>query len=187
MVELIAATGLRIGELLGLRWRSLDLEVGTLAVRESVYEGKLQRPKTQKSRRTIPLGPHAITSLKAHRDRSTRKGDDELVFPNKSGEPLRESRLLERVLQPAAEARRARSSDVASVPPHPLVVAQRPARAGQDRAGAAGTREHLDDAQHLHARRRCLAPQSNRSTRTRIVPKCSQIAGWAQASRFGNS
>jgi integrase len=102
MVGLIAATGLRIGELLGLRWRSLDLEVGTLAVRESVYEGKLQRPKTQKSRRTIPLGPHAIASLSAHRDRSTRKGRDELVFPNKSGEPLRESRLLERVLQPAA-------------------------------------------------------------------------------------
>ena len=44
-----------------------------------------------------------MTSLKAHRDRSTRKGDDELVFPNKSGEPLRESKLLQRVLQPAAE------------------------------------------------------------------------------------
>jgi len=35
MVELIAAAGLRIDELLGLRWRALDLEVGTLAVRES--------------------------------------------------------------------------------------------------------------------------------------------------------
>jgi integrase len=103
MVELIAATGLRIGELLAVRWRALDLEVGTLTVRESVYEGKFQRPKTHKSRRTIPLRPHAITSLKEHRDRSTRKGDDDLVFPNKSGEPLRESKLLERVLQPAAE------------------------------------------------------------------------------------
>jgi integrase len=103
MVELIAATGLRIGELLAVRWRALDLEIGTLAVRESVYEGKVQRPKTQKSRRTIPLGPHAIASLKAHRDRSTRKSSDDLVFPNKSGEPLRESKLLERVLQPAAE------------------------------------------------------------------------------------
>jgi integrase len=41
MVELIAATKLRIGELLALRWRALDLEIGTLAVRESVYEGKV--------------------------------------------------------------------------------------------------------------------------------------------------
>jgi len=103
MVELIAATGLRIGELLAVRWRALDLEVGTLAVRESMYAGKFQRPKTHKSRRTIPLGPHAITSLKAHRDRSMRKSADDLVFPNKSGEALRESKLLERVLQPAAE------------------------------------------------------------------------------------
>ncbi len=103
MVELIAATGLRIGELLAVRWRALDLEVGTLTVRESVYEGKFQRPKTHKSRRTIPLGPHAITSLKEHCARSARKSDDDLVFPNKSGEPLRESKLLERVLQPAAE------------------------------------------------------------------------------------
>src|SRR3954453_13949623 len=103
MVELIAATGLRIGEVLGGGWRALDLEVGTLAVRESVYEGKVQRPKTQKSRRTIPLGPHAVASLKDHRDRWTRKGDDDLVFPNKSGDPLRESKLLERVRQPAAE------------------------------------------------------------------------------------
>src|SRR5439155_4840800 len=44
-----------------------------------------------------------ITSLKAHRDRSTRKSADDLVFPNKSGEPMRESKLLQRVLQPAAE------------------------------------------------------------------------------------
>ena len=103
MVELIAATGLRIGELLAVRWRALDLAVGTLTVRESVFEGKFQRPQTHKSRRTIPLGPHTLASLQAHRDRSTRKSDDDLVFPNKSGEPLRESKLLRNVLQPAAE------------------------------------------------------------------------------------
>jgi len=55
MVQLIAATGLRIGELLALRWSALDLDIGTLAVRESVFEGKFQRPKTMKALRTIPL------------------------------------------------------------------------------------------------------------------------------------
>ena len=54
----------------------------------------------------------------------------------------------------------------------------------EDRPGAAGAREHFDDAQHLHARRRCLAPQGDRSARTRIVPNCSQIAGRPQAGRF---
>jgi integrase len=49
MVSLIAATGLRVGELLGLRWGALNLEIGSLAVRESVYEGKFQSPKTQRA------------------------------------------------------------------------------------------------------------------------------------------
>ena len=71
--SLIAATGLRIGELLALRWSALDLEVGTLAVRESVFEGKFQPPKTQKALRTIPLGPHAVAALTAHRARVSRR------------------------------------------------------------------------------------------------------------------
>jgi integrase len=61
MVRLIAATGLRIGELLALRWWALDLEGGTLAVCKSVFEGTFQRPKTQKAvRTTIPLGRHDV-------------------------------------------------------------------------------------------------------------------------------
>jgi integrase len=104
MVSLIAATGLRIGELLALRWKSLDLEIGTLSVRESVFEGKFQSPKTQKSRRTIPLGPHAIAWLREHRLRAKRTAAHDLVFGNRSGRPTRESKLLQKVLQPAAEA-----------------------------------------------------------------------------------
>jgi integrase len=103
MVSLIAATGLRIGELLALRWSSLDLEDGALTVRESVFEGKFQAPKTQRALRTIPLGPYAVKALKEHRDRLSRNGDDDLVFGNRKGDPLRESKLLTKVLQPAAK------------------------------------------------------------------------------------
>jgi integrase len=104
MVSLIAATGLRIGELLGLRWGALDLDIGTLAVRESVFEGQFQPPKTQKAVRTIPLGPHAIAALTAHRQHVSRRAPGDLVFGNRKGDPLRESKLLTNVLQPAAEA-----------------------------------------------------------------------------------
>ena len=104
MVSLIAATGLRIGELLALRWSALDLSVGTLAVRESVFEGKFQAPKTQRALRTIPLGPHAVKALSDHRSRAARNGDDDLVFGNRTGGALRESKLLKKALQPAAQA-----------------------------------------------------------------------------------
>ena len=103
MARLIALTGLRIGELLAVRWRSLDLEIGTLSVRESVYEGKFQSPKTRKSRRTMPLGPQIIVWLREHRLRAKRTESDDLVFGNRKGQPLRESKLLRNVLQPAAE------------------------------------------------------------------------------------
>jgi integrase len=103
MVRLIAATRLRIGELLALRWSALDLEGGTLTVRESVSEGKFQLPKTQKAVRTIPLGRHAVKALSSHHARATRTAAGDLVFGNRKGDPLREAKLLTKVLQPAAE------------------------------------------------------------------------------------
>jgi integrase len=102
MVSLIAATGLRIGELLALRWNALDLDRGTLTVRESVFEGTFQLPKTQRARRTIPLGPRAVALLKQHREVAIRLEPDDLVFSNTKGQPFREAKLLQRVLQPAA-------------------------------------------------------------------------------------
>ena len=104
MVQLIAATGLRIGELLALRWSALDLNIGTLAVRESVFEGRFQAQKTVKAVRTIPLGAHVVAVLSKHRDTSCRQGPNDLVFGNRKGEPFRESKMLTRVLQPAAES-----------------------------------------------------------------------------------
>ena len=69
------------------RWRTLDLQIGTLAVRESVYEGRFQGPKTQRALRTIPLGPNAIAALTAHRARVARTAPEDLVFSNRSGGP----------------------------------------------------------------------------------------------------
>ena len=103
MVRLIAATGLRIGELLAVRWGAVDLEVGSLSVRESVFEGKFQLPKTQRAQRTIPLGPQVVAAITAHREQCIRRGANDLVFGNRKGGALRESKLLTKVLQPAAK------------------------------------------------------------------------------------
>ena len=103
MVAVIAATGLRVGELLAVRWKAIDLQVGTLRVAESVFEGEFQQPKTKRAERTIPLGPHTVHLLTDHQARTTRTSPPDLVFANQNGGPLRESKLLERVLRPAAE------------------------------------------------------------------------------------
>ena len=79
-MSLVAATGLRIGERLAVRWGAIDIEIGTLTVRESVFEGTFQRPKTQIAMRTIPLGPHMMAMLIAHRERTTRRRPEDLVI-----------------------------------------------------------------------------------------------------------
>lgn len=104
MVALTALTGLRIGELLALRWGVLDLRHGTLRVAESVFQGNFQRPKSAKAMRTIPLGPTACARLEAHRLRSALLTPESLVFPKTLNTPYRESNLLQDVLQPAARA-----------------------------------------------------------------------------------
>jgi integrase len=86
------------------RWRALDLDVGPLAVRELVFEGEFQPPKTQKAVRPLPLGSHAIAALTAHRQRTSRQAPEDLVFGNRKGDALRESKLLTKVLQPAPRA-----------------------------------------------------------------------------------
>lgn len=104
MVALAALTGLRVGELLALRWRAVDLASGTLCVSESVYEGKFQKPKSEKSIRNIPIGSLTRRFLEKHRQRSFSTRPEDLVFPNRRGGPYQARNLLRRVLQPAAKA-----------------------------------------------------------------------------------
>jgi integrase len=63
--------GLRRGELLGPRWSDVDLEAGTLTVRQNLVRARgqlrIQAPKTRRFRRTLPLPPQVITALRRQR------------------------------------------------------------------------------------------------------------------------
>ncbi len=104
---LAVASGLRLGELLGLQWGDLDLDGGGLHVRrtlvEATHTGKLTlaEPKTTRSRRRVELPAFAVTALRAHR---TRLGavphPGRLVFTDHRGGPLRRSNLPRRSFKP---------------------------------------------------------------------------------------
>ena len=66
---LMATTGVRVGEALGLRWEDLDLDARTLRINRTVYRGQTCLPKTDSSRRTIKLSRVAAEAL------SARSGD----------------------------------------------------------------------------------------------------------------
>jgi integrase len=98
LFTLAVTTGMRIGEILSLRWQDVDLKAGLLQVRRTVgYYGKrgfvVGEPKTDSSRRTIVLPAFLVEKLKLHRtsqlEMRLQAGlawmDNDLVFCNKRG------------------------------------------------------------------------------------------------------
>ncbi len=65
MITVGLRTGLRIGELLALRWDDVDLAGGRLVVRRSVSRGIIGTPKNGRSRE-VPLSEHALVALRSH-------------------------------------------------------------------------------------------------------------------------
>ena len=74
---LALGTGMRRGELLGLRWADVDLDAGTLVVNQTLQDSAGQLlvtpPKTVKSRRSITLPGIVVDALRAHRAEQAKK------------------------------------------------------------------------------------------------------------------
>src|SRR5205085_1507637 len=87
-------TGLRAGELFGLRWSNVDTRQGKLSVRQSACtrfgKPRLKKPKTKSSNRTIDIPPNVVKSLREHRVLQMTNGlaGCDLVFPTHSGRIL---------------------------------------------------------------------------------------------------
>ncbi|MBS5800063.1 MAG: site-specific integrase [Clostridiales bacterium] len=93
-------TGMRIGEVLALKWHHIDFDNATISVCETIRrvrvyendgasESKLitKSPKTQKGYREIPIPKPLLLELKKHK-LSSYKSNDKLVFCTKTGTPL---------------------------------------------------------------------------------------------------
>jgi integrase len=97
-VLVAVTTGVRRGELFGLRWSDIDLAKAKLSVNQSLEwtKGKasFKSPKTKGSRRTITLPALAVEALKAHKAEQAAErlrlglGKPNLVFTRADGEPV---------------------------------------------------------------------------------------------------
>ena len=99
------ATGLRRGELLGLKWTDVDFEYGAVMVQRAIsrQNGKVvEAPlKTKNAYRTLPLSADAIDVLKMQK---CKIGNSEWVFPSPTGGPMSPDsvlHMLQRVLKRA--------------------------------------------------------------------------------------
>jgi len=98
--RLAATTGMRRGELLGLRWSDVDLDAARLSVRQTLtaigHRLAYGEPKTARGRRNVALDPETVAELRTWRERQygerTAWGpawqDSGLVFTREDGSPV---------------------------------------------------------------------------------------------------
>lgn len=92
-------SGLRSSELRGLRWQDVDMEKGTITVRQRADKwGAIGSTKSHAGQRTVPVPPVVINTLKEWK-LACPNGD--LVFPNGRGNPESHSNVINRGLKPA--------------------------------------------------------------------------------------
>ncbi|MEO3811356.1 site-specific integrase [Sphaerisporangium sp. B11E5] len=103
---LLLSTGMRRGELLGLKWADIDFDGACLHIRRALITVDARRkdspgmawsePKTEKGRRTVALDPASVRALREHRKRQAAEklalgagySDEDLVFCAVGGGPL---------------------------------------------------------------------------------------------------
>jgi integrase len=98
---LLATTGMRRGEALGVRWSDLDLDAGEVHIVQTLASVRHQlvftTPKTKRSRRQVYLDDQTVRLLRAHRAKQRQErlvagpawdGEHDLVFTDEIGQPL---------------------------------------------------------------------------------------------------
>lgn len=99
LYALLAGSGLRIGEALGLRIEQISADRRTISVQQSVWNGQVQRPKTVNAVRSVDIDPALAGMLNRFiGDRKTG-----FLFATKSGRPMGMNNILNRHLNPLLE------------------------------------------------------------------------------------
>jgi len=96
-------TGLRLGELLALRWSDVDLEARILTVSRSMSAGEESSTKSRRSR-SVPLADQAASELMALRNRRSFKARTDYVFCRPDGGPLDRSAIRIRFIRAQEKA-----------------------------------------------------------------------------------
>jgi integrase len=100
---LAAETGMRAGELCGLRIEDMDLERHAISVKQTVWRGKIQTPKTVNSIRQFAISPKLAFHLRTYLS-TWHPNLLDLVFATKNGTPWDQNLVVKRKLHPLLES-----------------------------------------------------------------------------------
>jgi integrase len=96
---LAAETGMRAGELCGLRAEDCDLQARLVRISQSVWRGRIQGPKTENAYRSFALSPQLVVHL-ATFIRAWSPNERHLLFVTRNGTPWDANLLVKRKLRP---------------------------------------------------------------------------------------
>lgn len=155
-------TGMRPGELLGLKWVDVNLDGndGSLRINRALSDGKLTEPKRKRSRRRIDLSAGSIVALKVHRKRQLEERmqkaglwrDHGLVFPSSVGTPLSHRnvvRAFKQLLKRAALPEKVRLYDLRHTCATLLLSSNIHPKYVQELLGHASIAQTLDTYSHV--------------------------------------
>lgn len=105
LFEVLATTGLRISEAIGLQRLHLQLDGSRpeVCVRRGIVKGRIEPPKSRYGKREVRLPAPLVYRLRAHLAAQGDQDSTELVFPNRNGDPLIPGNVRRRVLKPLVE------------------------------------------------------------------------------------
>jgi integrase len=162
--HLALTTGMRRGELLGLRWSDVDLGANTLSVRRTLSRGATSRlepgePKTVAGRRRVALPTSTVERLRRHATRQKELwlavgpayADRDLVFATHNGTPIHPNtlaRAFERLVV-RADVPRIRFHDLRHTSATVLLARGEHPKVVQERLGHASISETLDRYSHV--------------------------------------
>ena len=99
-----ALTGMRQGEIMGLKWQDVDWEAGQIHVKRTFTSNRFYNPKSKTSKRKIDLAPQLTSQLKEWQLACPPTKND-LLFPGEEGKkPMDPSPMVKRHFLPAIKA-----------------------------------------------------------------------------------
>ena len=99
-----ALTGARLGELLGLQWKQINLKQGKLRIEQSLWRGRIGPLKTEASNRVLKMGQVLLRILGSHFETSPHTQPEGFVFSRPDGRPLDPGALRRDILYPTLDA-----------------------------------------------------------------------------------